>query len=166
MITADCWTSRANEAYMGVTFHTISEDWELLRFTLQNKALPDQHNAEKLEALLTSLQQWNLDPGLLSCATVDNAANIQQAVTDVLLWECLGCFGHTINLCVKAGLKVSQIATAIARCSRLVKFFRKSSRAAHILSEKQEALGINQNKLIQDVNTRWNSTHDMVQHVL
>ena len=152
---------------MGVTFHTISEDWELLRFTLQNKALPDRHNAENLaEALLTSLQQWSLDPGLLSCATVDNAANIQKAVTDVHLWECLGCFGHTINLCVKAGLKVPQIATAIARCSRLVKFFRKSSRTAHILSEKQEALGINQNKLIQDVNMRWNSTHDMVQHVL
>ena len=61
--TTDCWTSRANEAYMGVTFHTISEDWELLHFTLQNNALPDQHTAENLaEALLTSLQQWSLDP--------------------------------------------------------------------------------------------------------
>ena len=100
---------------MGVTFHTISEDWELLHFTLQNKALPDQHTTENLaEALLTSLQQWNLDPGLLSCAaTVDNAANFQKAVTDVLLWECLGCFGRTINLCVKAGLKVPQIATLL-----------------------------------------------------
>ena len=85
-ITTDCWTSRANEAYMGVTFHTISEDWELLHSTLQNKALPDQHTAENsAEALLTSLQQWSLDPGLLSCATVDNAANIQKAVTDALL---------------------------------------------------------------------------------
>ena len=125
-ITTDCWTSRANEAYMGVTFHTIYEDWELLHFTLQNKALPDQHTTENLaEALQTSLQRWSLDPGLLSCATVDNAANIQKAVTDVLPWECLGCFGHTINLCVKAELKVPQIATAIARCSCLVKFFRK-----------------------------------------
>ena len=69
-------------------------------------------------------------------------------------------------MCVKAGLKVPQIATAIARCSRLVKFFRKSSRAAHILSEKQEALGVKQNKLIQDVDTRCNSTHNMAQRVL
>ena len=51
---------------MGVTFHTISEDWELLHFTLQNKALPDQHTAENLaEALLTSLQQWSLDPAIM-----------------------------------------------------------------------------------------------------
>ena len=61
-------------------------------------------------------------------------------------------------MCVKAGLKVPQVATAIAPCSCLVKFFRKSSRAAHILSEKQEAF--------QDVDTRWNSTHDMVVRVL
>ncbi len=133
---------------MGVTFHTISDDWELVHFTLQNKALPDKHTTENLaDALLTSLQQWNLDPSRLSCVTVDNAANIQKAMTSVLFWECLGCFGHTINLCVKAGLKVPQISAAISRCSRLVTFFRKSSRAAHLYLvvitqlEKQEPLG-------------------------
>lgn len=69
-ITTDCWTSRATEAYMGVTFHTISDDWELVHFTLQNKALPDKHTAENLaDALLTSLQQWNLDPSRLSCVS-------------------------------------------------------------------------------------------------
>ena len=26
-ITTDCWTSRANEAYIGVTFHTITDEW-------------------------------------------------------------------------------------------------------------------------------------------
>ena len=51
MITTDCWTSHANEAHMGVTFHTISEDWEHLHFTLQNKALPDQHTAETQQRL-------------------------------------------------------------------------------------------------------------------
>ncbi len=69
-ITTDCWTSRATEAYMGVTFNTISDDWELVHFTLQNKALPDKHTAENLaDALLTSLQQWNLDPSRLSCVS-------------------------------------------------------------------------------------------------
>ena len=166
-VTTDCWTSRANEAYMGVTIHTITDDWDLAHFTLQNKALPDQHTAENLaEALLTVLWDWNLDPATLSCAVVDNAANVQKAVTRVLFWNCLGCFGHTINLCVKAGLKVPQISTAVARCSRLVTYFRKSSRAAHILSDKQDALGTDKHKLLQDVDTRWNSTYDMVQRVL
>ena len=56
--------------------------------------------------------------------------------------------------------------TAGAHCSRLVKVFRKSSRARHVLHQKQEALGILNHKLIQDVETRRNSTFDMVEHVM
>jgi hypothetical protein len=62
-LTTDCWTSRANEAYIGVTFHTITNEWELQHFTLQNKELPDQHTADNLaKALQNALEQWKLDP--------------------------------------------------------------------------------------------------------
>ena len=118
------------------------------------------------EALQTVLQEWNLDSAKLSCPVVDNAANIQKAVTGILFWNCLGCFGLTINFCVKAGLKVPQISAAINRCSCLVTYFRKSSRAAHILTEKQDALGLDKHKFLQEVDTHWNSTFDMVQRVL
>ena len=73
----------------------------------------------------------------------------------------IGCFGHTINLCVKAGLNQPQVHTAIAHCSRLVTFFRDSSRAAHI--NKQDTLGSPKHILLRDVETRWNSPYDMVQ---
>ena len=166
-ITADCWTSRANEAYIGVTFHTITREWELQHFVLENQELPEQHTAANIaEAMKNVLAQWGLDSSKLAGATVDNAANIQKAMVDILSWKCLGCFGHTINLCVKAGLKQRQVETAVARCSRLVTFFRKSSRAAHILQTKQEALEKPKHKLIQEVDTRWNSTYDMVERVM
>ena len=158
-ITADCWTSRANEAYIGVTFHTITREWELQHFVLENQELPEQHTAANIaEAMKNVLAQWGLDSSKLAGATVDNAANIQKAMVDILSLKCLGCFGHTINLCVKAGLKQRQVETAVARCSRLVTFFRKSSRAAHILQTKQKALEKPKHKLIQEVDTRWNST--------
>ena len=166
-LTTDCWTSRANEAYIGVTFHTITNEWELQHFTLQNKELPDQHTAETLaKALQNALEQWKLDPLKLSCVTIDNAANIQKAVSQTLSWQSMGCFGHTINLCVKAGLKQPQVSTAVARCSRIIAFFHRSPRASHVLSEKQEALGCNSHKLIQDVDTRWNSTFEMVERII
>lgn len=162
-LTTDCWTSRANCAFAGVTFHTISSKWELVSVTLENQELSVQHTAENLaEALTNTLERWKLQPGKLSAVTVDNASNIQKAVVDILNWRCIGCFGHTINLCVKAGMKQHQVKTAMARCSRLVTYFRKSSRATHILAEKQEALGTKKHKLLQDVDTRWNSTLDMI----
>lgn len=130
---------------MGVTYHTITEDWELKSITLKNDELPESHTAENLaNALSGVMSNWHLQEYSLSAVTVDNAANIQKAINDVLGWKCLGCFGHTINLCVKAGLKQKDIDTAVLRVGRLVvgrlvRFFRKSARAAHTLIEKQDA---------------------------
>ena len=166
-LTTDCWTSRANEVYTGVTFHTITCDWDLHHVTLENEELAEAHTADNLaEALKDVLDRWNLDSSNLSAITTDNASNIQKAVVDILHWKSLGCFGHTVNLCVKAGLKQQQVHTAVSRCARLVSYFRKSSRATHILTEKQEALGVKKHKLLQDVETRWNSTFDMVSRVI
>ena len=166
-ITTDCWTSRANEAYVGVTFHTVTNDWQLHHCVLTNEELPEQHTAVNLAQTLENvLQEWKLDSTKVSGATVDHAANIQKAVTDILHWTSLGCFGHAINLCVRAGLNHPQVRTAIAHCSRLVTFFRKSAQSSHVLSKKQEALNTPQHKLCRDVVTRWNSTYDMVDRVM
>ena len=114
-------------------------------------------------ALEGILNEWGLSHENLSCVTTDNAANIQNAICDVLVWPHLGCFGHTLNLAVKAGLKIGQVKDALARCSRL---FHKSTRASYVLSEKQQALGLPSHALIQEVETRWNSTLDMTERVL
>ena len=61
-ITADCWTSSANEAYIGVTFYTITWEWELQHFVLENQELPEQHTAANTaEAMKNVLAQWELD---------------------------------------------------------------------------------------------------------
>ena len=166
-LTTDCWSSRANESFIGITFHSITKDWDLESFTLDNRELSVSHTAENLaQALKAVLIDCSLDESHISAATVDNAANIQKAVRDVQGWKCLGCFGHTINLCVKVGLKQHKIQTTVSRCSRLVTYFRKSTQAATLLASKQEALGMKKHKLLQDVETRWNSTYDMIQRVM
>ena len=106
-LTTDCWTSRAGQAFIGVTIHFITEDFQLKSFALTNEELPVSHNAANLATALRGiLDEWGLSHENLSCVTTDNAANIENAICDVLVWPHLGCFGHTLNLAVKAGLKI------------------------------------------------------------
>ena len=141
-LTTDCWTSQAGQAFIGVTIYFITENFQLKPFALTNEELPVSHNAANLATVLQDvLDEWGLSHENLSCVTTDNAANIENAICDVLVWPHLGCFGHTLNLAVKAGLKIGQVKDALARCSRLVSYFHKSTRASYVLGEKQQALG-------------------------
>ena len=72
------------------------------------------------------------------------------------------CAGHTLNLSVEAALKKRSLTTAIARCQKLVTHFHQSRLDHEALTFKQEILELPKHSLIQDVSTRWNSTHDMI----
>ena len=162
-LTTDCWTSRTNDSYIGLTVHLITPDWKFAHFVVENKELPVSHTAEHLaEAITEIIHDWEITETKISCTTVDNGANVHKSLADVLQWPYLHCFGHTLNLAVKAGLAVSRISHIQAKCSRIVSFFRRSSKAKYTLIEKQKALGLPEHALLQDVCTRWNSTFEMM----
>ncbi len=166
-LTTDCWTSRSNDSYIGLTVHFLTSDWHHQHFTLENRELPGSHTAEHLaETLREILSNWKIAESKVSCTTIDNAANIHKTLADVPEWPYLHCFAHTLNLCVQAGLDVPRIRHAISMCSRLVAHFRRSSKATYALEEKQRALSVSEHNLIQDVVTRWNSTFDMIERIL
>ena len=96
---------------------------------------------------------------------IDSASNIAKAVEQVLEWPYLPCFGHTINVAVKDGLVIPRMQKVISKCSNIVAYFRRSSKAMYIFKEKQIALGLPQHSLTQDLETRWNSTYKMMERV-
>ncbi|XP_054595438.1 uncharacterized protein [Nothobranchius furzeri] len=47
-LTADVWTSRATEAYLGVSCHFLSEDWNMKSFNLAIMPLEERHTGTNI----------------------------------------------------------------------------------------------------------------------
>ena len=165
-ITHDSWTSIATENYGTITLHFIDDQWNLSNCVLQTRKFHGQHTSEAIkDSLLEAKIEWGFpDP----IATTDNAANELKALR-MLQWVQISCMGHNINLAVKSALNVNEAHKLVVRGRKVVQYFHKSSTACGLLSEKQKLLlppSSQNHKLITDVDTRWNSTLDMLQRLL
>ena len=164
-ITHDAWTSINTQSFDTVTVHYISKTWELKAAVLRTEHFPGSHTGENIaKALQDTKEAWKL-PNII--AVTDNAANERKAFT-VLDWPRIGCYGHMINLVVKGGLAVADVAKLIARGRSVVTYFHQSPLAMNVLNQKQKVLLSEEaqgHKLIQDVATRWNSTLDMLKRL-
>ena len=86
----------------------------------------------------------------------DNASNIKKAITEEFgsdKW--LPCLAHTLNLIPAKLIKSDVIDTIHKKVKSIVKYFKQSVSAADALRLVSELM------LIQNVETRWNSTYDM-----
>ncbi|XP_069569518.1 E3 SUMO-protein ligase ZBED1-like [Brachyistius frenatus] len=77
------------------------------------------------------------------------------------------CIAHTLNLIVKKTLDQQPVLSGIrAKARKLVGFFRSSTTAKEKLTQVQLYLGMANMKLMQEVETRWNSTYLMLQRLV
>ena len=165
-LTTDFWTSKAVDSYLGITAHFVTPDWKLESRVLQTAQMEEQHTAPNVaDELEKAVEEWRLTNKLVA-TTTDNGRNIVKAVKENLQWQHFPCFGHTLQISVKAGLNLPPVSEIISRSRKLVRHFRHSYVAQAALKAKQEHYGLPEHKLIQDVSTRWNSTYDMLMRVL
>jgi hypothetical protein len=60
-ITTDIWSSRSMNAYLGVTLHYVTNDFDMVSCTLEVKALPGKHTGDAIAAAMeTVLSDWGL----------------------------------------------------------------------------------------------------------
>ena len=102
-------------------------------------SLPESHTAEHLaDAIKECLGDWNIEKFKISCITVDNAFNIIKGVKQILEWPYLPCFGHTLNLALKAGFALPRVQKVVSKCLNIVTYFRKFSKAMYILNKNND----------------------------
>lgn len=131
----------------------------------------ESHTAENLHGCIEdALQEWNLTNEYRPIFIVsDNAPNMVKAIGLNENWERIPCFAHTLQLAIKDALKDTVgFGNIRKKCRSLVGFFSRSSTAHAKLDEMQVSINPNATplKLIQDVETRWNSEFDMMKRLL
>lgn len=174
-LTTDIWSSIKNEAFIGITIHYITNEWELKHFTLEVLRVTGSHTGNAIYEILTKLlEDFNLKEKVISITT-DNGSNMVLAcrllksyfeaqTPPVLDFIHSRCICHILNLAVNAGLKNEE--NLIKKLRKIVKTIRRTQ----LYLEELERLAIAGSKSFKrptlDVKTRWNSTFLMAQCAL
>ena len=164
-LTSDMWTSINMEAYLAVTCHYVDDTSKLATVLLGVLPFPETHMAVNISAAMRSLmEEWDIESKVASIVT-DAGANMIACVRMLNLRHAL-CFAHTLNLVVKKSIDATPgLEDLRTRARKVVTFFRTSTTAKEKLKEVQEQLNRPVMKLIQEVDTRWNSTFLMLQRL-
>ena len=170
--TTDLWTSRATQGFLTVTIHYIEIEGEVEGIccskssVLETVCLRTDHTGENIAAELQRVATaWNLQDKVV-CSVTDSASNMNLALR-ITKWSHLPCFAHTLNLIVQGAIAADdQLSSLQAKCKHIVSYFHRSVKASDRLATVQKQLNLPTHKLIQEVETRWNSTFYMFQRYL
>ncbi|XP_032428162.1 zinc finger BED domain-containing protein 1-like [Xiphophorus hellerii] len=165
-LTSDMWTSINMDAYLAVTCHFVEENGKLSSVLLGVQAFPQSHTAENIACVKASLmEEWGIS-GKVTCMVTDGAPNMVACVRELKLRHHI-CVAHTLNLVVKRALDQHPVLSGLrAKARKLVGYFRSSTTAKEKLTQVQLQLGMQATKLMQEVETRWNSTYLMLQRLV
>ncbi|KAI7790272.1 putative zinc finger BED domain-containing protein 1-like [Triplophysa rosa] len=163
-LTGDHWTSVSNNNYLGVTAHHITNTWELKSFALTVMKSEERHFAEVCaQQFQIVAHEWEIE-GKITTIGTDSAHNMT-AAAKLLPYEHMPCIAHMLQRSINVSLSTSGFANVLAKCRKIVGHFRHSAANTMELQAQQAALGQQQEPLIQDVPTRWNSTLEMIKRL-
>lgn len=125
-------------------------------YVLCTQAMPESHTGVNLASKIKAvLNKFHLISKVEVCVH-DNARNMECAGALCPELSDLGCFVHTLQLCLKPFLKTQTLSKLLAKYKKLVGHFKHSTTTAVELHKCQNMLDVPKHELIQDVSIRWN----------
>ncbi|KAH7975781.1 hypothetical protein HPB52_005200 [Rhipicephalus sanguineus] len=163
-LTSDMWTSRSKQSYISLTCHYLTSNFKMRSFALENRSVTESHTAcNILEHLQAMMDNWELPLQKVPVYVVtDNARNFHAALRDI---SCvpMQCMGRTLQLAMKGGKEeTAGVPAILKKCRAIVGHYKHSAQAAARLKDCQRRMELSVLELIQEMDTRWNSEHDML----
>lgn len=162
----DIWSSDAQDSYLGVDIHYITENFELEDFTLCVLPFEYPHTAVRIaEALTLVFAQFGLQGKVKSIVT-DNCSNMLALKSYFPGVEFMRCSVHTLQLSVKSLFQTN--IDILTKCRALVHHFSHSNKENERLIQIQAYTRPDQPAIsyIGDMAVRWNSTFKMLKRIL
>lgn len=165
--TSDIWSSRANESFISLTCHFVTVSFEMKRFTLNTRHLPESHTALNIAAALEQLcAEWEIPTDCVKYVVTDNGRNIRAAAR-TLPWRQRACFAHTLQLAISDAKSCTPAIVQLCKKARaIVGHYKHSPAAQKRLHDVQRQLNKEVLHVVQDVETRWNSQYLMFSRLL
>uniref|UniRef100_A0A669B7A9 HAT C-terminal dimerisation domain-containing protein n=1 Tax=Oreochromis niloticus TaxID=8128 RepID=A0A669B7A9_ORENI len=164
-LTSDMWTSIHMDAYLAVTCHFVNEQDTLSTVLLGVGHFSKAHTAENIaEVKKVLMEEWGIQ-NKVRCLVTDAAPNMISS-SKILKVRHTKCIAHTLNLIVRKSIDNTPGLEEIrGKARKMVSYFRSSATAKEKLCQMQQQMGRSHLKLLQEVDTRWNSTYTMLQRL-
>ncbi|CAN0305334.1 unnamed protein product, partial [Scytosiphon promiscuus] len=167
--TSDGWTSCANDTYHSFTISLIDSGWVLRTLSLDcSKATGSAKGEDLAAAVIAQVVKHKLEGRAVAFVT-DCEPSMVKAGREVEakgVAEHHGCVAHRLECTTGIAFDGPGTRDSMAHARLCVRRYTKSSQAAHRLAECLVFLRMNPLKVIQDVETRWWSTHSCLERLV
>lgn len=165
-LTMDIWTSLSNHSYLGITVHFIDSTFRADSAILATREMKGSTSAIEIQSQVKNVKEEFKIEQKIRCIVTDGGSNVKLAC-DLLNVKNIRCFAHNLNLTVMNALKkLENVNDTLTKCKKIVNHFNKSGKSSNILRDTETEMGTKQYKLIQQVETRWNSLFYMVKRIV
>ncbi|KAL2076466.1 hypothetical protein ACEWY4_027930 [Coilia grayii] len=165
-LTSDMWTSIHMDSYLALTCHFIDEEDRLASVLLAVGKFGERHTAANIATAKGKImEEWGISKARVMCLTTDGAANMGLC-SNILQVRHSHCVAHVLNLVVKKAISLTPGLDMLRSKARdIATYFRTSTVGRERLLALQTQMKTPPHKLIQEVETRWNSTYDMLKRL-
>jgi len=135
-LTADMWTSRNFEAFLGVTIHYVDSNWKMQHFLLDIIPFNGRHMGINMaDAINNLLAEFNIKDKVLALTTDNESAMIVcgrliakelQYEFDNIEFSHYRCATHMLNLAAKQGLEM--VDSSVEKVRSLMSKIKVSTR--------------------------------------